>query len=246
MDEQDKNARSIRILAEQSSGIAMPQERYLQMKKYKAFLFDLNGTIIDDMAFHIRAWHKIVNELGANLSYEEVKHECYGKNHDLIERVFPGRFTYEEMNLMSFEKEKQYQTAFRPLLKLIDGLDVFLAAAYDHDIKMAIGSAAIMFNINFVLDGLNIRHYFDAIVSADDVSNSKPDPETFLKAAAALGIDPADCLVFEDAPKGVEAALNAGMDALVITTMHTKEEFAAYPVKAIISDYHDEILKQLV
>ncbi|MEP6675652.1 MAG: HAD family phosphatase [Ferruginibacter sp.] len=216
------------------------------MKKYKAFLFDLNGTIIDDMAFHIRAWHKIVNELGAHLSLDQVKEECYGKNHDLIERVFPGRFTYEEMNLMSFEKEKQYQHEFMPQLKLIDGLDNFLAVTHDHHIKMAIGSAAIMFNINFVLDGLNIRHYFDGIVSADDVHHSKPDPETFIRAAALLNVDPADCLVFEDAPKGVEAALGAGMDAVVITTMHIKEEFEGYPnIIGFINNYHHELIKQL-
>ena len=62
----------------------------------KAFLFDLNGTIIDDMSFHVKAWHRIVNELGANLSLEQVKAECYGKNHDLLDRVFPGRFTTQE------------------------------------------------------------------------------------------------------------------------------------------------------
>ncbi len=93
---------------------------------------------------------------------------------------------------------------------------------------MAIGSAAILFNIDFVLDGLSIRHYFDALVSADDVAMSKPDPETFLKCAKKLGVSVEDCLVFEDAPKGVEAAANAGMKAVVLTTMHTKEEFMQY------------------
>ena len=75
---------------------------------------------------------------------------------------------------------------------------------------MAIGSAAIQSNIDFVLDGLHIRHYFDAIVSADDVTHSKPDPETYIKCAGKLGMDPDDCLVFEDAPKGAESAKNAG------------------------------------
>ena len=216
------------------------------MKAYKAFLFDLNGTVIDDMAFHVKAWHRIVNELGANLSLEQVKLQCYGKNHDLIERVFPGRFTYDEMNLMSFEKEKQYQQEFKPQLKLIDGLDNFLATTQDKNIKMAIASAAIMFNINFVLDGLSIRKYFDGIVSADDVNQSKPDPETFLKAAAYLNIAPQDCLVFEDAPKGVEAAGLAGMDAVVITTMHTEDEFMGYQnVIGFIDNYHHELIKQL-
>ena len=194
----------------------------------KAFLFDLNGTMIDDMEFHIRAWHSILNGLGAHLSYEETKLQCYGKNHELLERTFPGRFTLAEKDAMSIEKEKQYQEAFRPQLKLIDGLDVFLEEAKQAAIPMAIGSAAIMFNIDFVLDGLNIRHYIDAIVSADDVSTSKPHPETFIKCAAQLGVAQADCIVFEDSPKGVESAAAAGMKAVVITTMHEEHEFAAH------------------
>ena len=103
---------------------------------------------------------------------------------------------------------------------------------------MAVGSAAIPFNIDFVLDNLNIRHYFKAIVSADDVVTSKPDPQTFLDCASLLNVAPANCLVFEDAPKGVEAALNAGMACVVLTTMHTKDEFKNYNnVIAFIEDY---------
>lgn len=139
---------------------------------------------------------------------------------------------------MSIEKEKQYQEAFRPQLKLIDGLDVFLEEAKQADIPMAIGSAAIMFNIDFVLDGLNIRHYIDAIVSADDVSISKPHPETFIKCAEKLGVAPEHCIVFEDSPKGVEAAAAAGMKAVVITTMHEAHEFASYSnIICFIRDY---------
>lgn len=204
---------------------------------YKAFLFDLNGTMIDDMAYHIKAWHRIVNELGAGISMDRMKEECYGKNHELLERIFPGRFTEEEKNRMSLEKEKQYQKEFKPQLQLIKGLDGFLHQTHEAGIKMAIGSAAIMFNIDFVLDGLNIRHYFDALVSADNVTDSKPDPETWLKCAEKLNVSPEECLVFEDVPKGVEAAQNAGMDTVVITTMHRKEEFADYKVKSFIENY---------
>lgn len=195
---------------------------------YKAFLFDLNGTMIDDMEYHIIAWQKILNDLGADLSYQQVKEECYGKNHELIERIFPNRFTVTQKDTMSFDKEKQYQQTYKPHLKLIDGLDVFLEEAYKAGIKMAIGSAAIMFNIDFVLDGLDIRKYFSAIVSADDVTISKPNAETYLSCALQLNVNAADCLVFEDVPKGVEAAVNAGMKSVVLTTMHTIEEFDNY------------------
>ncbi len=194
----------------------------------KAFLFDLNGTMIDDMQYHITAWHRILNDLGAGISLERMKDECYGKNNELLERIFPGRFSEAEKNKMSYEKEEAYQKGFKPHLKLIDGLDEFLKLANEQNIKMAIGSAAIMFNINFVLDNLGIRHYFDALISADDVANSKPHPETYLTCAAALNVQPNECIVFEDAPKGVESAANAGMKAIVINSLHQQEEFHGY------------------
>jgi beta-phosphoglucomutase len=206
----------------------------------KAFIFDLNGTMIDDMHYHIRSWHRILKDLGANLDYEAVKAECYGKNHELLDRVFPGRFTEVEKDAMSIEKEKQYQDEFRPHLKLIGGLDHLLEEAKESHIKMAIGSAAIRYNIDFVLDGLNIGHYFDSIISADDVKVSKPDAETYLKCAEQLRVAPADCIVFEDSPKGVESAANAGMKAVVITTMSTPDEFKAYDnILLFARDYRD-------
>lgn len=204
----------------------------------RAFLFDLNGTMIDDMAYHIKAWHRILNGLGANLSYEQVKDECYGKNHELLERIFPGRFSVQQKDNMSLDKEKQYQQEYRPHLELISGLDRVLQEAKDSQIKMAIGSAAIRFNIDFVLGGLSLGHYFDAIVSADDVSTSKPHPETYLKCAEMLNVYPWECVVFEDSPKGVEAAANAGMKSVVITTMSSSDEFGDYDnIISFVPDY---------
>jgi beta-phosphoglucomutase len=205
----------------------------------RAFIFDLNGTMIDDMSYHIRSWHGILKQLGADLDYGAVKEECYGKNNELLDRIFPGRFTEAEKNKISVEKEKQYQQEFRPHLKLIKGLDQLLKESRQSNIKMAIGSAAIRFNIDFVLDGLDIAHYFEAIVSADDVKHSKPDPETFLKCSDRLRVYPEECIVFEDSPKGVEAAARAGMKAVVITTMNTQEEFSQYDnVIQYISSYN--------
>ncbi len=213
-------------------------------KNYTAFLFDLNGTMIDDMPYHIKSWHRILNDLGANISLEQMKEECYGKNHELLERIFPGRFTQEEKNQMSLAKEKKYREVFRPELRLIKGLHELLHDAHDSGIKIAIGSAAITSNIDFVLDGVRIRHYIDAIVSADNVKQSKPHPETYLKCAHVLGVDPADCLVFEDSPKGAESALNAGMDCIVITTLHQPEEFSTNKnVIGFISNFDDPFLK---
>ncbi|MEO5944099.1 MAG: HAD family phosphatase [Ferruginibacter sp.] len=214
--------------------------------KYKAFLFDMNGTMIDDMAYQVKVWRSIINNLGADFNTEQVKTECYGKNHDFVERIFPGRFSLEEKDKLSLQKEKEYQLTYKPHLKLINGLDYFLQIASANKIKMAIGSAAIKNIVDFVIDGLSIRHYFEAIVSADDVDSSKPDPEVFIKCAAILGIPSKDCIVFEDAPKGVEAAANAGMKCIVLTTMHPEAEFAAYNnIIGFAEDYTSEVFLNL-
>jgi HAD superfamily hydrolase (TIGR01509 family) len=214
----------------------------------KAFIFDLNGTMIDDMQYHSAAWFSILNDdLKAGLTRDEVDRQMYGKNEELLDRVFgKGRFTPAELAEISGKKELSYQAAFRPYLQLIPGLLALLEKAKEHEIKMAIGSAAIPFNIDFVLDNLHIRHYFGAIVSADDVTISKPDPETFTKAARILDAPPESCIVFEDAPKGVEAAFRAGIRSIVLTTMHEKEEFGRYSnVIRFIKDYTDPSLDEL-
>lgn len=207
-------------------------------KKYKAFVFDLNGTMVNDMPYHIEAWHKKINQLGGNLTLEEMKHQCYGKNDELLERVFPGKYKLEDRIKIGNEKEAIYRIEFKPFLKLIDGLDQFLQIADQKNIPMAIGSAAIMDNIEFVTKNMHLESYFKAIISANDVQKSKPHPETFLKCAKALAIEPSECLVFEDTPKGVECALNAGMDCIVILGEHEADEFKHYEnVIHCINDY---------
>jgi HAD superfamily hydrolase (TIGR01509 family) len=215
----------------------------------KAFLFDLNGTMIDDMNYHEEVWQDILNnQLGASMSREEVKLQMYGKGEEMLVRVFgEGRFTVEEMRNITFEKEKSYQKIFRPHLRLIKGLDAFLEKSHEKGIKMAIGSAAIMFNIDYVVDGLDLRKYFPVTISADDVTNSKPDPETFLSCAKGLDVKPEECIVFEDNPKGVESALRGGMKCVALTTMHEQHEFNNMPnILRFIKDYDDPFLESLL
>ncbi|WP_146895175.1 HAD family hydrolase [Adhaeribacter aerolatus] len=215
----------------------------------QALIFDLNGTMIDDMHFHAKAWYQILNDdLNAALTWDEVKVQMYGKNGEVLDRIFgKGRFSEAEVLELSVEKERRYQKEYFPHLKLLPGLADFLDNARQAGIKMAIGSAAIPFNIDFVLDNLNIRPYFQAIVSADDVTDSKPDPETFLKAAELLGLAPSACVVFEDAPKGVEAAQNAGMACVVLTTAHEKEDFGKYTnILRFVKDYTDSFLQEIL
>ncbi|SHL57025.1 haloacid dehalogenase superfamily, subfamily IA, variant 3 with third motif having DD or ED/haloacid dehalogenase superfamily, subfamily IA, variant 1 with third motif having Dx(3-4)D or Dx(3-4)E/beta-phosphoglucomutase family hydrolase [Chitinophaga jiangningensis] len=212
-----------------------------------AFIFDMNGTMINDMEYHLDGWFDMLNKLGANMTREQVRGHMYGKNEELLERIFgKGHFTPEEMATYARRKEEIYQAAFRPHLQLIAGLPAFLEKATAQQIPMAIGTAADKFNVDYVLDNLDLRHYFKAIIGAEDVSSSKPNPEVFLKAAEALGVPAANCIVFEDAPKGVEAAANAGMKAVAITSMHTRDEFDQYDnIIAFVDDYNDPVLAQL-
>jgi len=215
----------------------------------RAFIFDLNGTMIDDMEYHTRAWQHLMNhDLGGNFTWDEVKAQMYGKNPEVLVRMFGSfRFTEEEMRELSFEKERRYQHEYLPQLKLLPGLHDLLEQAHKAGIVMGIGSAAIPFNIDFVLDNLNIRHYFKAIVSADDVTISKPHPETYLRVAELLQVPPADCLVFEDVPKGAEAALNAGMQAVILTTTHQQHEFDGLPnVIHFSDDFTGEFFEKLI
>src|SRR5258708_22592663 len=166
------------------------------MASFNAFIFDLNGTMIDDMKFHLKAWFHTLNDgLKAGLSCEEVRSYMYGKNEELRDRVFgAGHFSKAQADALSLEKEKKYQEAFRPHLKLIDGLPTFLERAAKNDILMAIGSAPPPFNFDYFLDNLSIRHYFKTIVSTDRLVNSKPHPDSFLQPPAPLAVSPAPSL----------------------------------------------------
>lgn len=212
----------------------------INTEKYKAFLFDLNGTMIHDMPYHVNAWHRVIQTLGGTLSESEMKDQCYGKGEEMLERIFPGKYSKEERINISEAKEAKYRLDFLPNLKLIQGLDELLTHANQHQIKLGIGSAANNLNIDFVVDNLNLRSLIQAIISGDMVSESKPHPETFLKCAELLAVPVKQCLVFEDTPKGVACAENAGMDVVVLTTTHPKSDFEYFRnIIHFAEDYKD-------
>lgn len=214
-------------------------DSYIKEHNIKAFVFDLNGTIINDMEYHSRAWFNMFSSLGVNLSYADAVRESYGKNEEVIERVMPNVYSVEERTKIGLKKEEIYRSEYLPELALIDGFGSFIEKYSQQGMLMAIGSAAIMINIDFVINNCNIRHYFQSIVSAEQVAKSKPDPETFLKCADELNVNPEQCIVFEDSPKGLESGLRANMHPIVITTTHKVEEFKQWQEKIVgfIEDY---------
>jgi beta-phosphoglucomutase len=202
------------------------------------FIFDMDGTMVDNMMVHHRAWQHILAENGIELSMDEVKSKIHGINEEILEREFGDFFSPADRKRIAWEKEASYRRIFKDELELIAGLPQLLEEAHQAGIPMAIASAAPPENVDFVLDNLDLRHYFKAVVHASMVEKGKPDPEVFEKAAAGLGVAAADCVIFEDSPTGAEAARRADSATIIITTTHGAEEFAHMPnVRATLPDF---------
>jgi beta-phosphoglucomutase len=206
----------------------------------KSFIFDMDGTMVDNMMTHHHGWQVILKEYGLDLTLAEVMETCHGKNIEIIEKLFPNRFTLEERERISFEKESRYRAIFLPKLKLIKGLNAFLKKAQKLNTPLSIGTAAPPENVNFVLDNLKLRPFFKTIVNASDVNLGKPHPEVYEKAAAGIMTPLSNCLVFEDSPTGTLTAMNAGCPCVVILTTHKQEEFSAFSnIVKFIRNYND-------
>ncbi len=204
----------------------------------QGFIFDMDGTMVDNMMTHHRAWQRKLASLGLELSLDTVKEKIHGINEEIIERLFGDRFTPAERRRIAAEKEAEYRQIFLPELKLVQGLDEFLQAAHRLGIPMGIGTAAPVENVDFVLDHLQLRPLFRSVLHAQLVHRGKPDPEVFLKVAEQLALPPQNCLVFEDSPTGAEAARRAGMPTVIIATTHQPEEFAGFDnVLQIAADF---------
>ncbi|MEM1320101.1 MAG: HAD family phosphatase [Bacteroidota bacterium] len=216
-------------------------------KTIKGIIFDMDGTMVDNMMTHHRAWQRKLSSLGLEMSIEEVKEKIHGVNEEILERLFGDRFTVEERRQIAWEKEEEYRKIFRSELKLIDGLPELLEALRAAAIPMAVGTAAPPENADFILDSLHLRSYFGATFDAGDVSQGKPHPEIFQKAAAGIGLSPAECLVFEDSPTGIETARRAGATAIAVLTTHSTEEFAHFPhIIRMIKDYRGLQVNDLI
>ncbi len=206
----------------------------------KGIIFDLDGTMVDNMMVHHRAWQKKLAELGLVMEMDEVMEKVHGINEQILERLFGDRFNADERKRIAQEKEEVYRSIFLPQLELIAGLDNFLARLTRAQIPIGIGSAAPPENVDFVLDNLKIRDLFRVVFHSRDVVNGKPDPEIYHKVAGGLQIPTEECLIFEDSPIGALAASRAGSKVIVVTTTHTPDEFRDIPnIIKFINNYHE-------
>ncbi|MBB4080371.1 beta-phosphoglucomutase [Lewinella aquimaris] len=213
---------------------------------FKGILFDLDGTLVDNMMVHHRAWQRKLGELGLDYSLDRVKAEIHGVNLEILERLFGDKFTPEERVRIAGEKEAAYREIFAPELaaNTVGGALEFIKAAFAEDVPMAIGTAGPEENAFFVIDGLGIRKMMGHVVHSGMVTNGKPHPEVFRRAAEGIGVPLEECLIFEDSVTGARAANNAGCPVVVLTTTHTREEFEGIDVAAFREDFRGLIVER--
>ena len=192
--------------------------------KSRAFIFDMDGTLVDNMQVHTEAWGQLLGENGIEMDTHKLLVATAGKtNKEIMPTVF-GDVTDERIDELILRKESLYREAYLPVRQSVAGLVEFLTEAKSLGIKMAVATASGIPSVEFILDGLDLRRFFDAVTTAADVKNGKPDPEFFLVSAQKLGVEPAKCIVFEDAFAGFEAAHRAKMVSIGIATVNSVED----------------------
>ena len=192
-----------------------------------AFLFDMDGTMVDSMPWHGRSWVAFAHEVGVPPPDMGFFRRTTGLTGVEVMREFFGERPAAELRARVERKEAIYRELFGPAFREVRGFGAFADAARGAGVKVACATAGDADNIAFVLDHLGRRGFFDAVVGAHDVLRGKPHPDLFLLAAQRMGVDPAQCLVFEDAPHGIEAARRAGMRAVAIATTLPPDELGA-------------------
>lgn len=194
----------------------------------RAFIFDMDGTLVDNMRVHTEAWGVLLGENEIEMNAHDFLVKTAGKtNREIMPLVF-GAISDARIEELAHRKESLYQELFLPIRKTVDGAVEFLEQSANLGVKLAVSTAAPVTNVEFILDGLDLRKYFGAVVTAADVARGKPDPEIFLKAAEALGVEPKNCIVFEDAIGGFQAAHRARMRSVGIATVNSIEDILKF------------------
>jgi beta-phosphoglucomutase family hydrolase len=199
----------------------------LSLAKYKAVIFDMDGTMINNMAYHKKSWYEFCNRHGLSLDEDSFRQKISGKKNDQIFRLlFNRELTLEEIADFTEEKESVYREIYEPDIKEVAGLRAVITQIQEKGLALAIATTAPKKNREFVLEKLGLQGIFKVILGDEDVTKGKPDPEIYLKTAEQLGVQPSECLVFEDSPPGANAGINAGMHVVGLLTSHSAEELA--------------------
>ncbi len=203
-----------------------------------AAIFDLDGTLVDNMRFHVQAWVAMSRSLGLETPAERFEREFNGRRNEEIFPALLGRpVPPEELARLSEQKESHYRALYAPHLAPLRGARELLARLRDAGLGLAVASAGPRPNRAFVLDGLHLRPFFSHVIGAEDVTRGKPAPDLFLDAARALWVEPTGCVVFEDAVHGIHAARAAGMLAVGVSTLTPAEVLREAGAHWVTSDF---------
>ncbi|MCW3785621.1 beta-phosphoglucomutase [Plebeiibacterium sediminum] len=189
------------------------------MGKIKACLFDLDGVIVDTAKYHYIAWKELANQMGFDFTLEDnerLKGVSRMTSLDILLSIGNVEKSEEEKLELATKKNENYLSYILKMgpEEILPGTKEFLESLNKEGIKIALGSASK--NAMTILDRLELTSYFEAIIDGTKVSKAKPDPEVFLKGAEALNVSPDECVVFEDAEAGIEAAIAGGMKCVGI------------------------------
>ena len=186
----------------------------------KAVIFDMDGVIADTNPHHHIAWQKYYERYGKTLTDDEFVQHISGKhnNHILAHLFSEQPLSKEEATKLAYEKEALFRELYRDAVQPVTGLTDFLIMLKAAGIKTAVATSAPVENLDFVIDALGYRPYFDALLNESLVTNPKPDPEIYLKAMQLLGVDASESVVFEDSLTGIKAGKSAGARVVGVAT----------------------------
>ncbi len=192
-----------------------------------ALVFDLDGVVVDSNGLHVESWKEVARRHGFDCPDPEHIGKCGLRTVAVIRDLLRWPVSKEEAVRLGHEKEEIYREWIRrDGISAIPGVHAFLDAARRAGHGCAVGSSAPRANVDLCLAALHLTEFFLATVSGEDARRGKPAPDIFLRAAECLGARPEDCIVFEDAPAGIEAAHAAGMKVVALVTSHSVGEVA--------------------
>jgi beta-phosphoglucomutase family hydrolase len=204
----------------------------------RACIFDMDGVLIDSGAHHRSAWQTLIKELGVEPPDPEFWRLGIGRrSEDALPLILARPVGEPELAQLARRKRELYAEFSRHGTQTVDGVVEFVAALAREGVPRAVGTSATRPDVDALLGELGLLDRFDAIVTAEDVTRGKPDPQVYLEAARRLRIEPGWCVVFEDSMSGIAAARAAGMRAVGVTTSHPAAELIRAGAESALADF---------
>ncbi|NJO40892.1 MAG: HAD family phosphatase [Cyanobacteria bacterium CRU_2_1] len=205
---------------------------------FAAVLFDMDGTIVDNVPLHQQVWHEFAHLHGLNPSEAELEFAKGRKAVEVISFLF-GTLTPEEVSQLTAERQVLYRQrlAESQTVRTIPGVEKFLTGLGELGVVRVLATSAPFVNVEAVFNKFHLTPYFEAIVTSENVCHGKPDPEIFLTAAQRAGAKPEDCLIAEDSEAGIIAAKAAGATCLGLITTQSKADLQEQGADFVASDF---------